>query len=441
MLATFSLVGCKTTTAATETTVAATTTAATETTVATTTTAATETTAPVAGRVLTISGSQNWIKDADRKLAEDFTKETGVIIDIQVNPDDQYSDILKTKLNTGEAPDIFLWSAGLPLKQLPADSVFDLSNEPWAPRLKDWARNGATIDGKLLGLNIWSVDGWAMVYNTSIFDKYNLTPPKDYAEFLKICETLKTNGITPIYEMPSELWHASLYMSEAAAVVNYNSPGTYDKLNSGELKFVDIPEFKLSLIQLKELADKGYLGKDYMSNLWNDSFKAMGTGEYAMILGYSSYQSEVATGYPDSGAENFKMFPSPLGFTGEVKVWGTSAGGVVMVVNKDTKNLDLVRLWFEFRTRVENLKKFYADRADLGNPSFPEVDVKPTEGLRSITELVDGNFQLEGSTGILFFDIMTVGKYIEGMLLGASTPVQVLEQIDADREKLLEIVK
>jgi raffinose/stachyose/melibiose transport system substrate-binding protein len=230
-------------------------------------------------------------------------------------------------------------------------------------------------------------------------------------------------------------------MNETAAVVNYNNPGTYDKLNSGELKFVDIPEFELCLTQLKELADLGYLGEDYMSGLWSEAINAMATGENAMILVYTSFQSEVVAGYPEAGAENWKMFPSPLGFTEGVDVFGTSAGGVVQLVNKDTENLDLVRLWFDFKTEVENLEKFYAARGDLGNPSFPEVDIEPTEGLASVTELVDGNFQMDAQGGILFFDQMVIGKYIEEMLVGTSTPVQVLENIDADREALMEIAE
>ena len=106
-----------------------------------------------------------------------------------------------------------------------------------------------------------------------------------------------------------------------------------------------------------------------------------------------------------------------------------------------TENLDLVRLWFEFKTRVENLERFYAARGDLGNPSFPEVEIEPTEGLASVTELVNSNFQMDAQGGILFFDQMVIGKYIEEMLVGTSTPVQVLEKIDTDRAALMEIAE
>ncbi len=393
------------------------------------------------GRVLTLASSQSWVKDVDRELAEEFGKETGIIIDFQITPDPQYIDIMNTKLNTGEAPDIFLWAAGTGLRQI-EDNLFDLSDEPWVPRLEKWAYDSVlSDDGKVLGLQIWSIDGWGMLYNTEIFDEYGLTPPKDYAEFLEICETLKTNGIIPIWEFPSELWHTPMLVSNTVHVVANNNPGTYDKMNSGELKLADIPELVLAVAQIKALADKGYFGEDYMSHLWTDSIEAIGTGKYAMILAYTTFQMEVAAAYPDSGAENFKMFPSLEGFTEEGDVNSVNIGaGVVHAVNKDSENIDLVRAWFEFRTKPENLEEFYEGRDDLSVSSFTGVEMETLESMRTMSEYVDGNMVIPAGD-LMFWDRMVLGKYIEEMLVGTLTPLQVLENFDVDRGKLMELAE
>jgi raffinose/stachyose/melibiose transport system substrate-binding protein len=385
---------------------------------------------------ITIGASQNWVKDVDREIAADFEKETGITIDYQVNPDDQYTNIIKTKLNTGEAPDIFMWPAGLELRQLPLDKVLDLSSEPWAGRLKDWAKKSGVVDGKLLGLNTWSIDGWGMVYNTAIFDKYSLTPPKNYPDFLKVCDTLLKNGIIPVYEIPIDLWHTELFMNEIAADANLNSPGLYGNLNTNKAKFADVKEFEQSLVAVKEMADKGYFGPTYMSDKWTNATEALGTGKYAMFLGYTSWQVECAKDYPQSGAENWKMFPSPLGATGDVKSFGTSAGGELQLVYKASKNVNLVKKWLAYKTQVQVLNKFYAGRADLGNPSFPEVTKAPSVGLASMTDFVKGNFLPDGATGILFWDQNGFGSLIQGMLAGQMTPKQVLEAIDTNRAKV-----
>lgn len=384
---------------------------------------------------ITVAASQNWIKDVDREIAEDFYAETGITIDYQVNPDDQYLQILQTKLNTGEAPDVFMWGAGLEMLKLPLDKLLDLSNEPWAAREKEWAKVTTTFDGKLLALNTWSIDGWGFVYNDVIFDTYGLEPPTSYAALLEVCEVLAANGITPIYEIPIDLWHTQLLMNHIAAQAQERIPDLYEQLNTNQMTFSDVDEFRLALEQIKELADRGYLGETYMSDTWTRATEALGTGNYAMFLGYTSWQMEVLRDYPESGAENFKMFPSPIGAIGETTVFGTSAGGIVQVALKDGDHVDAVRQWFEYKTRPDVLNKYYAGRDDLGNPSFPEVQKAPTTGLASMTEMVDGNFQPDGATGILFWDMMGNGAEIQSLLVGASTPEEVLASIDASRAR------
>ena len=396
-------------------------------------------TAPAADKniTLTIAASQNWLKEIDREISKDFTAETGIKIDIQVNPDDQYPAILQTKMNTGETPDIFYYSAGLTLKKLPLDKVLDLSQEPWAKRMKDWAVKGSTIDGRLVALNLWSVDGWAFVYNTALFDKLGLKAPTNYSELLAVCETIKKNGVVPIYELVGDMWHTPLYLNQAAADASMNNPGLYEKLNTNKAKFAEIKEFQLCVSRMKEMADKGYLGETYMSNTWTNAIEAVGTGKYAMFLGYTSWQNEVARDYPQSGANNFKMFPSPLGVEGTAKSFATSAGGTVALINKDSKNVEAAKKYFEYRTRPEVLKKYYDQRPDLNsNPSFPEVEAKPTVGLSSISKQVNNNFLADAQAGVLFYDLMPIGEEMQSMFAGVITPEQALKNIDAYRAKI-----
>lgn len=61
---------------------------------------------------LTFMASQDWIQDAELELAEQFTEETGIKVDYQIVPADQYTNLLMTKLNTGECTDIFCSQAG-----------------------------------------------------------------------------------------------------------------------------------------------------------------------------------------------------------------------------------------------------------------------------------------------------------------------------------------
>ena len=394
----------------------------------------TQETAPAKKDVtLVIASSQNWIKDIDRTLAEDFTKETGIKTDIQVNPDDQYANIIKTKIATGEAPDVFLTSAGLDLmKYTPENTLLDLSNEAWAPRLKDWARNSASVNGKLYGLNLWSVDAWAILYNTDIFTKYSLSVPSNYQDFLKICDTLKSKGITPIYENSMDVWHTPLWLAAVISEAAVKDPAIYEKLNTNKIKFTEVKEFETALAQLSELKQKGFFGKNYMSDTWNNSYEAMGSGKFAMMLAYSSYQNEVASKYPQSGAEKWKMFPVPVA---DCKSLAISAGGVIRVVSKDSKNIEEVKKYFEFLTQADNVKKFYEGRQDLGETSFKDVEGKTTEAWKSVLDAAQGKMSLDMYAGVLYADQMKDGKLMQDMFVNNMTPKQVLESIDENRAK------
>jgi len=61
---------------------------------------------------ITVMASQDWVKDAELELAEQFTEKTGIEVDYQIIPADQYPNVLTTKLNAGECADIFMHQSG-----------------------------------------------------------------------------------------------------------------------------------------------------------------------------------------------------------------------------------------------------------------------------------------------------------------------------------------
>ncbi len=395
--------------------------------------------APQQDVTLTIASSANWTKDIDKTLAEQFTKETGIKVEFQPTPDDQYSNVLKAKLSTGEGPDIFLVPSGVGMNEfLPAKNFLELDNEPWVARAEPWALAGTTSDGKIVAMNLWSADGWGLLYDPAKFAKAGITSvPKTYEELAAACDLLLAAGITPIHEFGSAVWHQPLWLNAVTSTAQKTDPDYLAKFNANELKLADVPEYELALQQQKELADKGCFGKDFMAATWEGTQQAMASGDYAMILAYSTYQNEVQAAYPETGADKWEMFPVPL--AGNTQ-FAMSAGGIVHAINKNSKNIDAAKQYLDFRARADNAKAFYAARADLGATSLKDVPGKTTLAYDTVLKnSADGSTpDLQGA--MQFFDITTIGKYVQELYLGSKTPKEVLEAIDSDRQKMFEVI-
>jgi raffinose/stachyose/melibiose transport system substrate-binding protein len=85
--------------------------------------------------------SQGWIKDAELELAKKFEEETGIHVDYQIIPADQYFSVLKTKLNSGEATDIFGGQSGKTDLKVQYDvekNAVDLTGEEWSRATTRW---------------------------------------------------------------------------------------------------------------------------------------------------------------------------------------------------------------------------------------------------------------------------------------------------------------
>jgi raffinose/stachyose/melibiose transport system substrate-binding protein len=388
---------------------------------------------------LTIASSANWTKDIDKTLADQFTKETGIKVEFQSTPDDQYSNVLKAKLSTGEGPDIFLVPSGVGMNEfLPAKNFLPLDNEAWVSRMQPWAISGTSNNGHVVAANEWSADGWGLLYDPAKFQKAGITAvPKTYDELLAACDGLNAAGFTPIYEFGSAVWHQPLWLNASTSTAKAADPDYMAKFNANKLKLADIPQYEQALQQLKGLADKGCFGKDFMAQTWENSQKAMGSGKYAMILAYSTYQNEVEAAYPDSNADKWEMFPSPL--AGNTQ-FAMSSGGIVHVINKNAKNIDAAKKYLDFRFRPENAKAFYAARQDLGATSLKDVPGKTTLAYETVLKNSAGGSTPDLQGAMQFFDITTIGKYVQELYMGSKTPKQVLQAIDNDRQKMFDAV-
>ena len=315
--------------------------------------------------------SQGWIKDAEMELAEQFEAETGIHIDYQIIPADQYFNILQTRLTTGEGIDIFGGQSGVTDLQILYDveqNAVDLSDEEWISRADPLSVAETTLNDTTYGLTIWDTRGgiFDVVYNSAIFEEYGLEVPTTYAGLRSICETLLANDIVPIYEPISDGWHHVLWFPELGARYEEVTPGLSQALNSNETTFAENETMLTALDQLDELYGMGCFGEFALSDAVSDSAELLASGEYAMTVSTLNLPSIIERDF-DVPADQFGFFVMPLADNQNLN---QNPGGPSKFIYSGSEHVEEAREYFRFLASPESLQYLIDNDDDFASLNF-----------------------------------------------------------------------
>ncbi len=400
--------------------------------------APTATTAPAAAPVtLTYLVSQGWTSDAQTALFKQFTQQTGITIDVQVVPSDQYFNLLQTKLNSGQGPDIFGGQSGktdLVVNYNVEKNAVDLSAEPWTKTEDPLVLDQSTVNGKVYGLTVWNTLGttWVMNYNKDIFSKLNLTVPTTFADLKTACQKIKAaGGVTPIYEPMADGWHQTLWFAELGVQIENLAPGTADQLNANKTTFAKNPTALLLLQQFKDLYDSGCFGDNTLSDTVANQTKVISSGQAAMTVANLTFDQQVNHDYPSFSTDSLGVFIIPLA---DNQVLNTNPAGPSMFIWTGSKNISQAKQLFTFLTQQSSLQ--YMVDNDPNSPTLPFPGI--TSKLLSFQQAFLAASTKRGvvyQTQVNYVNPqwMDIGKDLVAVLTGTETPQQVLTNIDTRR--------
>jgi len=156
---------------------------------------------------ITIKFLHRWPMEPNKsfldKVVADYEKANpNIKIDMQSVANDSYKEKIKVILGTADAPDVFFsWSGEFMYRFVRENKIYDLTSalnqDGWKDTLMESQLKPFTLNDKTYGIP-YSVDGKVFFYNTKIFKDNGLEVPTTFDEFLKVCATLKSKGITPI---------------------------------------------------------------------------------------------------------------------------------------------------------------------------------------------------------------------------------------------------
>lgn len=387
---------------------------------------------------LTIMASQDWVYDAEKELGRKFEEETGIKVDYQIVPYDQYFSLLMTKLNSGEGPDIFGGQSGtfdLVSQYNIEKNAVELTDEPWVAAYDKFAKEQTSVGDKLYGATYTDVSvDFYVVYNKKIYEKYNLTEPNTFAEFETNCQVLMDNGVLPFFEPCGDGWHHVMWFCEIGGKYEDIYPDIVNQLNENQTTFAEIPEFKLVLEQVKGLADKGYFGDNYLSDEYTDLPSALGSGEFAMTMCKPGTVAEiVAASNGTYTEEDFGFFLIP---TLDNDVLNMHPCGPSRFIYSGSKHIEEAKQYLEYITQKESIQYMIDNEGKIENLPY---EVGQTPSYSQYTQDFLDSFE---KAGTVFQDSIKylnpqwteLGQDMVSMFIDDMTPQQVLERIDARRE-------
>lgn len=362
-------------------------------------------------------------------LAKEFEAETGIKIDFQISPDAQWRDLLKVKLDSGEAPDIFCADAdplNLVTRVNPEKYCLDVTDEEWVSRMDENVIPSVSYNDTVYGITFPGKKMYFYIYNKEIFESLDLDVPTTYNQFKEVCQQIKDSGITPIYEGTQNGWHQVLPLFETGAMYQENHPDLYEKLNKNEMDLDDVPELLTIIEQLKEFADLGFYGDDYLSNSVENAKEAMANGKVAMFMAEAAWKDEVKADFPDFDINKLGIFAMPWG---DNQTIGVNPASNAYFINKNSKNADAALKFFEFLARPENLQKRLDGQPGLSEVCWPEIEGKYSEEDQAYIDSLEKGMVVQAAVKYIDSQWMDIGKDLEAMYTGAITPEEVVQTI------------
>lgn len=283
--------------------------------------------------VLIWSRDHEWDRIYMQRAFQRYTELTGNQVKIVSFPQVEFEQAVKQAFEgKGEKPDILLSYGGTNIEAFdPDENFYDFREAVWVHDLTVQSINQTIYNGKVIGLPHWEASISGTIYNKKIFEKLDLQVPKNQEEFLVVCQTLKENGIIPVY-LPYKEISTLLYQFPMDSIVEDSSVLT--ELNDGSISYADLPEMAAIVEWYRTMSESGYFGEEYLENDWNGMDDALKSGSYGMMLAWDTWLYTDFTGE----AADFGLMPAFMGVPEQGTFEGPNLG--LLIVNKKSERLE-----------------------------------------------------------------------------------------------------
>lgn len=310
---------------------------------------------PYEGVTLTLLKDSDIADEGINAVIELAGEKLGLKVDVEQRVGGADGDnIVKTRLASGDIPDIMLYNSGSLLNALnPAEHFYDLSNEAFVATYDETYKETVTIDGATYGVPVASTQAGAILYYKPDYEELGLEVPKTWEEFMANCEALKAAGKTPMLGTFGDSWTSQvLYLGDhynvLAAEENFA-----EEFEAGTAKYASTPAGIKSFQKLLDV--QPYYNEDYLAATYDDGCDMLANGEGTHWIMLTQSLSNIYTLYPEV-MEDIGVFGVP-GDTADdagLTVWMPSS----LYVDKNSENLEAVLAFMELYVSEEGLDAY-----------------------------------------------------------------------------------
>ncbi|KRE36571.1 ABC transporter substrate-binding protein [Paenibacillus sp. Soil724D2] len=211
-----------------------------------------------------------------------------------------------------------------------------------------------TDSGKVYGIPFDSINLLGVFYNKKVFEKLNLAVPKTYAEFLADSDKIKAAGITPIYLPGKDSWTVNVFDHEGWLTESQPLNDIFAKINTNKAHYTDFSGFKNAIQKHKELLDKGYIQKTYLSDSYDGSEKAIAEGTAAMTINATWIMDDIKKKFPDK-ANDIGAFRVPFDGNNKLSLFVPFN----LSVTDQFKDKELLKKFIDYFTSQSTQQKFF----------------------------------------------------------------------------------
>jgi raffinose/stachyose/melibiose transport system substrate-binding protein len=302
-----------------------------------------------------IHATLNWVGWAPdvhqvKNYVAEFNKTyPNIKVDFKVVQYTDYGAALRPALVSGAGPDIFDLQPGVLTQQYGQFGanlapVAETALPGWKSKVAPVGVSDFAYKGGQAALSVGSGSAGQIWYNEDLFKQYDLTPPKTVSDWVKVCSTFQSHGVTCFVQGAQDEW---VNQDMVQAIADSYKPGLFTKAVDGKASWTD-PTLVKAFDTYHSFFSNGIMQTGAAgtaqypdaNNTWLSSKAAMimmGSWNLQMVKDSTLAPQVKAAGGTGTFTALPMDFPKPDGASGPAPVFASADYG--LAVNKSSKNL------------------------------------------------------------------------------------------------------